>query len=138
MTQKSVDASEPKVACKVLEEGIIENIVLERANLEVEDVKKVKEQNLKLVNDMPYCVLLTTGQRGTASKEARQLAASRAFANKTVAKAIVVENVWTKILANLYVRVNQPMTETRVFDTRNEAIRWLREMYRNHKLKKIS
>ncbi len=133
MSREDTEVYGPKVSFKLLEKGIIENAIRNKANLHVEDVVEAKKENQRISNNKPYCVLVTTEDAGAVTKEARQLMASKEFAEKTVAKAIVVGNQWTKILANLYVRVNQPHVLTKVFEEREDAITWLRKQYEENK-----
>lgn len=112
----------------MLEEGIVENNVPNGVLVETEDLVALRRANIQLMQDHPYCVLLTGG-KSIISKEARELAASQDFSKRTVAMAIVVESRWSRILANLYIRVNKPKLKTKIFDEREDAVDWLRLRY---------
>ena len=115
----------PKITSTVLENGIVENYVPSRMLVDSDDLIKLKKNNQKLMGGNPYCVLLTGG-RAIITKEAREMAAAQDFIQITIAMAIVVDTKWSRIFANLYLRVNKPKMETRIFEVREEAIEWLR------------
>ena len=86
----------------------------------------LKEINKRIAGDSHYCVLVTSSN-STISKEAREYIASESFVQKTIAKAIVTGDVWQRILANWYVKLNQPKLLTKIFDDRESALCWLRK-----------
>jgi len=120
-----------KVKTKQLESGIIEIIFKTGCAIEVKDVVELREINLKISKNKPYTVLVQSEDFISFSQEAREFLASRAFMGKTIAKAIVFKSVGQHILAGFYLRVNKPHIKTKIFSSRNKAIVWLREEYKN-------
>ena|ERR1019366_6315611 len=60
------------------------------------------------------------------NQEARKLAA-RAVASKfTIADAFVVDSIALKLVINFYIAFNKPSRPTRIFDTEEKAIEWLK------------
>lgn len=118
-----------KLKTGLLEQGIIEIIFKGGYAIEVEDVMKLREINLKISENKPYTVLVQAEEFTSFSREVREFLASRAFAGKTIAKALVFKGVGQHILAGFYLRVNKPYIKTKIFSSRNKAIDWLREEY---------
>ncbi|MCG8576910.1 MAG: hypothetical protein MI810_18660 [Flavobacteriales bacterium] len=129
-----VDSGQDIITACLLEEGIIQNTIKDKSYVRVSDVKKVKDLNQKLSDNQPYCVLIRTGKTSSVTQEARRLVASKEFVKTTIAKAIVVEGAWSRIIANLYLRVNKPNMTTKIFEKPEDAIDWLRIEYKNFKL----
>lgn len=127
-----MDNSNGVVTARLLERGIIENIVHRGANVEVEDIHFIKITNTRLAEGDYYCVMLVQEELTSISKEAKELVASDSFVQKTIAHAIVVTSLAQRMVANIYMRVNRPKMRTRAFKTREEAIAWLQKHYKAH------
>lgn len=110
----------------MLAENILENFVHDHSTIDVEDVLEMKKHNKAITQGQPYCVLVTTGMITTITKEARELAAGKEFKQQTVAKAILVHSIGHRLVARIYMKVNQPHITTRIFSDREEAMAWLR------------
>jgi len=115
----------------LLEDGILENHVKAMSHIEESDIWAIKKANLSLTNGKPYCILVTAGHLSSISKEAKELTASKDFAQNTIAKAILVDSLGHKIVGNLYVKLNKPYIKTKVFTSRELAIAWLQSQIRN-------
>lgn len=115
----------------LLEDGILENHVKAMSHIEESDIWAIKKANLSLTNGKPYCILVTAGHLSSISKEAKELTASKDFAQNTISKAILVDSLGHKIVGNLYVKLNKPYIKTKVFTSRELAIAWLQSQIRN-------
>lgn len=80
----------------LLEDGILENHVKAMSHIEESDIWAIKKANLSLTNGKPYCILVTAGHLSSISKEAKELTASKDFAQNTIAKAILVDSLGHK------------------------------------------
>lgn len=117
-----------KGEAKLLEEGIIENVIYDYASLECEDVLKFRELNQTLAqNSQSYLVLVEPGLFSSISFAARKLVASAEFKQLAVAKALLAKNFAQELVVNFYLRVNRPVIETRIFTKRSAALQWLRK-----------
>ena len=112
---------------RLLTENIIENYIHDNSSVEVEDVRAIKEVNLKLTEGKPYCILVDSGMVTTISSEARKLSASKEFAQKTIAKALLVHSVGHRLVGRFYIKINKPHIKTKIFSDREDAIDWLKE-----------
>lgn len=121
----------------ILEGIIIENIIKEGALIEVADVLSIKELNLKLCGNKPYALLVDAQVDSTISDDARTMVASAEIAHLTIAKAVILSTQKQKILANLYLAVNKPHINTRMFTDRSKALKWLRIQISNFELNEL-
>ncbi|MBS1636860.1 MAG: hypothetical protein JST26_13165 [Bacteroidetes bacterium] len=117
-----------KTEVLILEPGIIENIVKPGAIIETEDIRLLKEKNERLSKGKKYAVLVTSGHLSSITKEARELVASKEFAQNTMAKALLIESLGHRIVGNFYLRINKPHIKTRLFADRDVAILWLKSV----------
>lgn len=120
-----------KTEISLLESGILENHILPMAHIEESDIWAIKKANFSLTDGKPYCILVTAGHLSSISKEAKELTASKDFAQNTIAKAILVDSLGHKIVGNLYLKINKPFIKTKVFTSRELAVIWLREQLTN-------
>jgi hypothetical protein len=116
-----------KSSSEILEAGIIVNEFKEGVNLEVDDLLKTKEANLKLANNRRYAVVLSFGYLASVSKETRELAASKDFKKSTIAIALLTHSVGQRLMGNFYMNFNKPYVNTRLFNDKELAIKWLRD-----------
>lgn len=95
--------------------------------LEVEDIERIREINLKLSEGKPFCILLDTSKGYfNTSPEANKLLASKEFAEKRMASAFIAKSLATKLASNFFIKFNKPLTPTRVFSSEKEALKWLK------------
>ena len=110
---------------RIITHGIIENIINDYCTLQRENVLEIKEVNKQVSNGQPYAVLVDSGIYTAISKEARELLASKEFAEITIAKALLVRSLGHRIVGQFYIRINKPFIPTKIFSDREEAIKWL-------------
>ena len=116
-----------KSTSDILEAGIIINEFKEGVTLEVDDLLRTKEANLKLANNRRYTVVLSFGYLASVSKETREVAASKDFKKSTIAMAVLTHSVGQRLMGNFYMNFNKPYVNTRLFNDKELAIKWLRE-----------
>ena len=129
----SEDIITESATVRVITHGIIENIINDYCTLERENVLEIKEVNKKLSKGKPYAVLVDSGMYTTISTEARELLASKEFAEITIAKALLVRSLGHRIVGQFYIRINKPFIPTKIFSDREEAIKWLSAQLSNIK-----
>lgn len=115
-----------KFSVSLLEPQIVENIVREGVEVEVVDIQRMKEENLRLTNGKPYVVLVVSEPYSTITQDALQLIASRQFQQLTKAKALLVTNLPHRIIGNFYMKLKRPAIKTKLFNDRDKAMVWLR------------
>ena len=98
---------------RIITHGIIENIINDYCTLQRENVLEIKEVNKQVSNGQPYAVLVDSGIYTAISKEARELLASKEFAEITIAKALLVRSLGHRIVGQFYIRINKPFIPTK-------------------------
>lgn len=73
-----------------------------------------------------FPILIIAGKHSLADKEAREFAASKEGTKYAVSVAFVVKNLAQKILGNAYIKINKPIVPTRIFDSEEKAVEWLK------------
>jgi hypothetical protein len=126
LTEIVTEISNTRFEIRLLEKGIIENVILEGVHIEKQDVLDIKEKNLSLAGGEKYAVLISAHYLSTFSKESRELTASAEFAKETIATAIIADNMGLRLIGNFYLQVNKPHIRTKLFTDRDEAMNWLR------------
>ena len=93
------------------------------------DVRDIEEQRaiaFSFHHGKPHVVLGIAGQRTSATKEALQYA-SVTIPEGRVAEALMIRSLPVRLMGNFYLQFHKPALLTKMFDDRDEAVRWLRE-----------
>ncbi len=115
-----------KFRASLIEPHIIENVVLEGHTMEVEDVLELKKLNKSIADGKPYAIVVRFEHLADVSKKAKELIASKEFAELTIAKALLVDNIGHRLVGNFYLTINKPYMKTKVFTDKAAAIEWLK------------
>jgi len=75
-----------------------------------------------------FFVLLVGEEGANVSSEAKRLAATEDYKKYTRALALCSNNPLQAIAGNLFLRINKPKVPTRFFETREEALFWLKNL----------
>ncbi len=76
----------------------------------------------ELAGNQPILLIVDMREAGAITREARQIYA----AAQARAHAMVVGSPFTRIMANVALRLAKPTTPVRLFDSEDEAIEWMR------------
>ena len=123
-----MNLAEIKIQCatiRLIAPHIIENIIHDYVTLEKKNILEIKRINMQLSEGQPYAVLVDGGTYTAISKEARELSASKEFAQETIAKALLLRYIGQRIVAQFYININKPHVKTKLFTDREKAIEWL-------------
>lgn len=93
--------------------------------LEVEDAKQIVEAEGKLGGGKKLPVLHVVGKFLSLGTGVREYSAIEGT-SFTSAEAYVINSLPHRILGNFYMKVNKPTVPTRMFNTEEEAVEWLR------------
>lgn len=94
--------------------------------MEVEDVLELKKLNKSIAEGKPYAIVVRFEHLADVSKKAKELIASKEFAEFTMAKALLVDNIGHRLVGNFYLTINKPFMKTKVFTDKTAAIEWLK------------
>ncbi len=112
----------------LVEDNIIRIEVDEHCIVDIDEVKEVQKVKRSLIGDQRHSVLFITPKFGTMTKEAREHSASKEVNIHAMGKAIVLNGLAMRILANFFINFNKPPVEHRVFENEEDALEWLRTL----------
>jgi hypothetical protein len=108
-------------------DNILHYQVSEGAHITMDDINASLEVVRGWGKDNKYLHLFEAGHNSSVDNEVREWAASPDQNQFTVADAILVRDRAQRLIANFYVRFNNPIKPTKVFTSQSEAINWLNE-----------
>lgn len=119
-----------KVEMNLYSSGIM-NIVIKQGFelLSIDDIQEIYEWVYSL-GENKYLNLFE-GEINLADSDVRSFVSSANQNKYTIADAIFVRNLSDKIVADFYIKQNNPIKPTKLFKDRDEAISWLLT-YRNN------
>ena len=100
--------------------------------MELSDAILIVEAMGKISKGKKYPVLIDAGEFASVDKEVRIFSASEESNLYTIADAIAYYSFAQKLIADFYIKNNQPVVPTKAFPTKEEAIKWL-ETFRETK-----
>jgi hypothetical protein len=111
----------------VYDSGILISTIKEGAYLDVPYLLKGKERLLNLGLGQRFYALSEGIGFFRISKEARRLSATREYSEHLAATAVMINHMSTKLILDLYLKIDKPVTPTKAFMDRNLALKWLWE-----------
>lgn len=90
-----------------------------------EAIRRLAGKSQKMVLHIPG--LFTTHEEGV-----REYLTEMSHCKTKTAEAIVIRNLQHRIKANFYLRINRPACPTMLFDSEEEAEKWLRSCVRSN------
>ena len=111
------------------EDGILHIKILEGAHITIEKSKKYYDLSRQLLGDKKALVLVDGSMKFTITKEARIFAASAEASAYRVASAVVTNSIINKLIVNWYIRFNKPVVPTKLFSSKESALKWLKTFY---------
>lgn len=106
-------------------DGIIQILVKSNLMISRENAQEMVEIVGIVGSGKKYPILIIAGEYTLPESEARTYIAS-AEANKyTLVNAFVINSVAQKLVGNVYLKIDQPVTPTKIFTDKDEALKWL-------------
>jgi hypothetical protein len=112
----------------LLEDNIIKMIVKEKSIIGIEQVREVQRVKRELIGDQKHSVIFITPKHGSMTTEARNYSATHDVTMNAKGKAIVLNGMALRIVANFFIRFNKPLVEHKAFESEKEAMDWLRTL----------
>jgi hypothetical protein len=107
-------------------DGILRVRYPQNCHLTLELMEKVHQLRLALCRER--CALLVYAESvASAEYEAQQFASREDVAPLVDAMAIIVKSVFTRAMAELFMRFHKPPYPTRIFTDERAALEWLRQ-----------
>lgn len=101
--------------------------IKEDADISEEQVKEQYSARDQLVGADKFFVLVDARALHNTTRDAREYIAKASQPNR-IAMAIVTKHLATRIVANFYMNFNKPLTPTKMFNTEEEGMKWLRQL----------
>ncbi|CAN5306277.1 hypothetical protein BH09BAC5_BH09BAC5_14110 [soil metagenome] len=108
------------------DEGIIHIHIKAHSNMQLNDAVDTLEAMRVIGENKKFPVLIDAGEFSNVDKEVRIFSADAENNIYTLADAIAYSTFAQKLVANFYVKHNQPSVPTKIFGDKEEAIVWLR------------
>lgn len=106
-------------------DGIVEINVKENSDIGEKECRELMDAYNEILENRKYPLLHVVGNYVTMDKEAREFSSSEEGLQFSKAEAFVINSLPHKIIANFYMRVNNPSVPTKFFSTKQEAVAWL-------------
>lgn len=110
------------------EGGIMYLRLKEGAEFNLETTKEQHAAQDELTSNDNYVVLVDATHHVSMSKESREYMAAYENPRRKATALLTRYNLATLLLANFYMKFNQPKIPTKLFNQEEEAIDWLRQM----------
>ena len=126
---KTIASKEISVAyLSYLECDLIQVQFFDDITIGIPEVKELANATKELTGGIvPVLSLVITGQRNNISTEAfsYNIYTELNITQRTIAEAVVIQNLPTRIIANFYYKVVPRPFPVKVFESREKAIAWL-------------
>jgi hypothetical protein len=107
-------------------DGILQLTRKEVDEFNVDDVREADKNCAKISRNEKYVLLVISKSYVPISSEARLLAASKEMNKNTIAVAVLIDSIASKIVMNFYISFNKPVSPTKLFTSEDKAVEWLR------------
>ncbi len=108
------------------ENGILHVQYPQNFNLTLDVMKRVHEQRLEII-DEPCPVLVYADSVASAEYEAQQFASREDIVELVPGMAIIVKSVFTRAMADLFMRFHKPPYPVQFFKDEESAMSWLKQ-----------
>jgi hypothetical protein len=126
----------PKATLTLIKKNTIRINIHEEVELNSFDILQINKAKNELANGHKHVVLFVPCEFGTITPEARKTSASEEVNRNAIAKAIVVQHLANRLIANFFIMVDRPPAPTRIFSEEKDALKWLRVMQNNYSRQK--
>lgn len=107
-------------------EKIVEFLIKDK-EIEKADIILMHRETLRLTQTESYATLFSAMDFFSISAGARNEGSKRHYSAFVIAQAFVVKNMAQRLFANFIMKLNRPVRETRLFNSREEARAWLKK-----------
>lgn len=110
-----------------IEDDILVILYKKDSVIGLDAAKEIMALIKNFTHGVPHLVLSYNKNIKTISKEAREFFATKEGCEGIIKGAIVVDSGFSKIIGNLFLSVNKPVVEGKLFSNREEAVEWLKK-----------
>lgn len=113
-----------KFALRLHEKGIYELTVFSNEELLLSDIHVILEE-IKVLGGKKLPVLVICGEFATTNNDVLKYLSKNENFPYSKAGAYVVHSIAQRIMANFYLKINEPERPTKFFNNQDEALEWL-------------
>lgn len=107
-----------------IEDSILYFVYKPGSRINLQAAKRIVEDRVNLQNGVAYPVFCDMRNVMDSDKSARDYLAKEG-SNLVKAVAVMIDSPITKMMLNFYLAVNKPITPTRLFTDKNQALEYL-------------
>ncbi len=126
---------ETSMAFMHVEDDILYITLKVDADMKVDNIDEIIDARKRIQNGKKMKVLADIRNIWQASLKARKRAAAPDMQNLNIAMAIVIDSLASKLLANFFIKINNPSSPTRMFNSKEEGLLWLNTIKSNGSIK---
>jgi hypothetical protein len=115
-----------KSIVSILDNQIIQIHLKSNQEIELPDALEIFAAMGELSKGKKFPVFIDAGDFVSIDEEVRSFSASKVANIYTLADAIAVDSLAQKLLANFYIKNDQPAVPSKVFTNKHEALQWLK------------
>ena len=108
------------------EDGIVRATYFPKAEETLAEAKEHIAAVVKVSRGNKYPVLVDCRKLKSITREAREYYAGKETANAVNAMAVLMGSPVSRTLGNFFMRLNKPLSPTRLFTSETEALEWLK------------
>lgn len=113
-----------KFALRIHEKGLYELTVFSNEELLLSDVQVILDE-MKALGGEKLPVLVICGEFATTNNDVLKFLSKNENFPYSKAGAYVVQSIAQRIMANFYLKINEPERPTKFFNNKDEALDWL-------------
>lgn len=122
---KSINSE--KTIVSLIEGNMIHIHLKSQMEITLDDTQEILEAMRLVSGGKKLPVFIDAGEFASIDDDVRVFSASKAGNIYTLADAIAVDNIAQKLMANFYLKNNEPKVPTKIFKNKSDALAWLRE-----------
>lgn len=110
---------------QLLDNSIVRIEVISNVIIDYKECELLNNAIGELNNNSKSLVLMLADDTSQFTAEARAFSASDEGRKFTIADAMVTRNLAQRLIATLYIKINKPQIPSKIFNSEDEAIKWL-------------
>jgi len=118
--------SENKFIISLTEEGYYDLFIKDNVEIFVEDMIKIKNAQKEL-SGKRIPILISGGKYSTTNVDVMKFLAKNENMPYSKVSAYITNSISQKLLGNFYMKINKPERPTRFFNTKEDAVIWLKQ-----------
>ena len=107
--------------------SIIQIKVFSGAEIELDDAKVIRKEVLEVAKGNKYAIFLDASETFEITGEARKLISEIENASQRIAIAFYIKSLPNKLAGNFFIKINRPISPTKLFSSKESALAWLKE-----------